>query len=186
WFLEPTEVVFTVAYKGTPLPAGTLVSVLYEAGELGGLARGCSLSQGGRFAAPALVAKVPDGRPAVVALAGTLQSDEALFRVRLAQGALSISASRQELELTLPSETLFVVSYKGTPLPSGTVVGIARDPFALGGLSASYRLGSGGGFAAPALTAVTMPTVRPIMVSKRVLRLLFRPLSTGRSPRRLP
>ncbi|MDR2368697.1 MAG: inverse autotransporter beta domain-containing protein, partial [Deltaproteobacteria bacterium] len=168
-YLNPVSVDFTVKYLGQPLPAGTSVSVSFDAGEIVGLSGLVTLGAGGVFNAPALKALVATGPIGVAVGAMGLTSNEVAFGVDYNQAGLSLSASRNSLEYLNPVSVDFTVKYLGQPLPAGTPVTVTFDAGEVTGLSATVTLGAGGTFNAPALKALV--ATGPIGVSVGALGL---------------
>jgi Fe-S cluster assembly iron-binding protein IscA len=164
-YLNPLSVDFTVKYMGRSLPAGTKVAVSFESSELAGLTATAALDAGSGFGAPALEALKASG-PLVVSVSGLgLNSNEVGFGVSLGAGPLTLTASINTLEFTVPTKVEFDVGYRGAPLPVGTEVGVNFDSGELGGLPVKAVLGQGGKFAATGLMALVPSGSLPVSVS---------------------
>jgi hypothetical protein len=175
-FLEATGTVFTVSYRGTPLPSGTPVTLEgAESGSLGGLS-GTFLTDGsGRITVPGLSALKPSGPLHVRAHSGGRASNALPFAVTLT-GTLGLTASRDALGLFEARDTRLDLSYRGSPLPEGTAVSFIFNASELSGLAASTALAYGGSVSA-ALEA--LKATGPIEVSAKLGSLVSQPASFG-------
>ncbi|MDR1298439.1 MAG: inverse autotransporter beta domain-containing protein [Deltaproteobacteria bacterium] len=163
-FLKGRETVFTVKYLGSPLPAGSLVSVGFGAGDLSGLEQNYALAAGGVFISPGLTALKPLGPlPVTVGFLG-LTSDPWNFAVDLDPDGLTLSSDRNGLDFLEARGTTFTVRYLGEPLAAGSRVSVYFDASGLSGLEAGYALGAGGVFVSPGLTALRPAGPLPVSV----------------------
>ncbi|MDR2367677.1 MAG: hypothetical protein LBF58_06150, partial [Deltaproteobacteria bacterium] len=155
-FLAPTEVLFTVSFMGSALPAGTTVGFDFDAGGLAGLPKTAVLGPGGEFVATGLTARVLAGPVGVSATLGGLSSNEVRFGVYADGGSFGLSARPGSLEAFVPTGTAFGFSYKGVALPAGIPVGLAADAGLLENLAASGVTDGAGEVTVPNLTAATI------------------------------
>jgi hypothetical protein len=154
-FLAPTEVAFTVSYDGKALPVGTVVGLSYVPSELGGLGMSATLGAGGTFVVPALTAMDLGGPIQIAASLGQLVSGPVAFDVIASPGGFSFSPQPAELELFVPTRTVFSFSYKGKTLPAGIGVTLGADTQELENLPQSGLTGPSGEIAAESLRAIS-------------------------------
>jgi hypothetical protein len=156
-YLAPTKVVFTVTYQGAPLPAGTVVDLIFDPGELLGLSGSVALKAGGTFEAGQLTALVPDGPLSVQAGLGALKSPAASFQVDFDPGLLTMSLNPSSLELFVPTDGKAVFLYDGRPLPAGAAATLQGGDFE--NLPSSGLLDDSGSLALDDLTALATGTL---------------------------